>query len=293
MKFVLAILSVVGLVNGDVDQCTPSFTSPVKASFDLKALMQAPDHRLEANDTYFSSYINPRPFRYFFNVCDKLNDPNDERLCTQNVTTDTSAFQIIDHGSEKAECMILGKTASREWALIDAENDNAAVGVKLTYRGGSSCGDNKFRSFNINFRCVETGSTLAPISTVSEQVTCAYDVTMSSIWGCPTECHSPDHRSLCSNHGVCAVDQTAKKARCFCNKGWSGELCSTSSPESEGDKSNSVTSTLIVFAILLLIALLVVAYVLQAKIRKLNSDDNPYGAFEDQIPHTAATASLN
>ena len=69
---------IAGLVRADVDQCTPSFDTPVKASFNLKPLMQGIDKALMANDTYYSSEINPRPFRYFFNVCDKLNDPHDE-----------------------------------------------------------------------------------------------------------------------------------------------------------------------------------------------------------------------
>jgi len=288
-KITATVVLLLAIVNGDVDQCTPSFVKPVKASFDLKGLIKGVNQAIKGNDTYYSSSINPRPFRYFFNVCEKLNDPHDEGLCTKNVSSDTSAFQIIDGvGDQKDKCMTLGKTQEREWELIDAENDNAAVGIKLTYKGGTACGEDKFRSFSINFRCVESGSTLAPISTVSEQTTCEYDVTMASIYGCPLECRSGNLLTTCSNHGVCAVDKSAKKARCFCNKGWSGKLCEDESEESEGDKSNSVTSTLVVLAILLLIALLGMAFILYRKIRKLNEEDTPYGQLQDQMPHTAS-----
>lgn len=281
-----------GFAHGVREQCTPSFDEPVKASFDLTSMVQGYNKAFEANDTYYGSVTNPRPFRYFFNVCDKLNDPHDEGLCTVNVTADTSAFQIIDASrGEKEKCFTLGQTELRKWELIDAENDNAAVGVKLTYTGGTACptgGPGAFRSFSINFRCVSGPTTLAPISTVSEQTTCEYDVTMTSIYGCPLECHSDDHSTLCNAHGVCAVDKTAKRARCFCNQGWSGEHCTDESDVVEGDASNSSTSTLIVFAIIFLIALLGLSYVLYGKIKKLNAEDNPYGAFEDQIPHTAS-----
>mmetsp|Transcript_24460 Transcript_24460/g.34533 ORF Transcript_24460/g.34533 Transcript_24460/m.34533 type:complete len:302 (-) Transcript_24460:37-942(-) len=288
-------VSLLGVAHAETDQCKPQFTEPVAATFDLSSLIQGANKAIMANDTYYNSLANPRPFRYFFNVCDKLNDPHDENICSEKMTADTSAFQIIDAaGEKKEECMTLGQTEMRNWDLIDAENDNAAVGVKLTYKGGTECAsasegaEKVYRSFAINFRCVSGPTTLSPISTVSETNKCEYDVTMTSIYGCPLECHSDDHNTLCNGHGVCAVDKSLKAARCFCNSGWSGDKCTDESEVEEGDESNSATSTLMTFAIIFLIALLGLAYVLYVRIKKLNADDNPYGAFDDQIPHTAS-----
>lgn len=45
---------------------------------------------------------------------------------------------------------------------------------------------------------------------------------------------------------------------------------------------------MVTIVLVLLVALLAIAGLLYRRIKKLNSDDNPYGAFEDQVPVNAA-----
>jgi flagellar basal body-associated protein FliL len=52
--------------------------------------------------------------------------------------------------------------------------------------------------------------------------------------------------------------------------------------EPETGSSGKVTAILVTIVILLLMALFALAGVLYVRIKKLNSDDNPYGAFDDQ-----------
>jgi len=157
------------------------------------------------------------------------------------------------------------------------------VGVKLTYGSGIPCRDapGKARKFTIELSCVHELSALPPVSTVHEDQFCEYRVTIESIWGCPTECHSSDHSGVCGGHGICAVDTGKGRSRCFCNLGKGGPDCALDVTPDTGS-SGKVTAILVTIVILLLMALFALAGVLYVRIKKLNSDDNPYGAFDDK-----------
>jgi len=182
---------------------------------------------------------------------------------------------------EKKDCFALGLVKDPVWTYVSG--DNAAVGVQLTYGAGVPCRDapGKDRKFTIEFSCVHELTALPPVSTVHEDQFCEYKVTIESIWGCPTECHSADHSGVCGGHGICAVDTGTKRSRCFCNSGKGGSDC-TQDVDRETASSGKVTAILVTFVILLLMALFGLAVVLYVRIKKLNSDDNPYGAFDDQ-----------
>ena len=160
-------------------------------------------------------------------------------------------------------------------------------------RAGDKCSSsNKERLFKIRFLCVREQSALAPVGSASEDQYCEYTVdfeTVCSLFpsffrsfptrslfvslkvhGCPTECHSADGASLCSKHGICAIDSTINAARCFCNKGWMGDRCDTPNPEDQATSSSSVTSALMTLVMILLFALLALAGVLYVKIKKVH-----------------------
>merc|ERR1712130_738914 len=102
------------------------------------------------------------------------------------------------------------------------------------------------------------------------------------------ECHMNNHEKLCNGHGLCSIDPAPEinKARCFCNKGKMGRDCTLE--YKEPPKPTNVTGILTAFVITLLVLLIALATLLYIKIKSLNSDQNPYGAFEDQSPVTAA-----
>lgn len=290
----LLLLSVLsGIVLGKTPPmpCRKQFDVP-KATFDLSALYQEKGRYL-ANDTFMLAKDLSRPYTYFFNVCGDVDEPDEVAMCHQNFSGTTSAaYQRVkgtDVNGNKDECWALGRAESPEWTYIPG--DNAAVGVQLKYTGGGKCRDSpgKDRSFVIEFACIHEATALPAISTVYEDDFCEYKVTMESIYGCPLECHSGDHDKVCSGHGICAVDTGTRVSRCFCNEGRTGDDCMTETTDGldQPPSSYSPTGVLVALTIILLLGLIVLAGVLHLKIKKLNADENPYGAFEDQMPMSA------
>lgn len=279
------------VVLSEMQTCVKIFDKP-KATFDLSALYQA-NGRYLANDTFMLAKDIQRPYTYFFNVCGDVDEPDEVAMCHNGTSLHTAAAYQHVNGSlsngNKAECWPLGQAEKPVWSYI--AGDNAAVGVQLAYEGGQDCRDvkDKQRKFIIQFSCIHEATALPPISTVYEDDMCEYKVTMESIWGCPTECHSEDHLTVCGGHGICAVDTGSLESRCFCNEGFTGPTCNAVTKDGVDlpPPTGSVTSVLVVLVCLLLVALLGFSGVLYVKIKKLNAEDNPYGAFEDQVPISA------
>ena len=88
---------------------------------------------------------------------------------------------------------------------------------------------------------------------------------MHSWHGCPLECPVTGG-GLCNSHGHCAYDRSKKKAMCYCNDGWTGAGCDTTSTsmldlsESNGTYYHNVQVGLLVT--LLLIAMGLIAIVI-------------------------------
>jgi len=262
--------------------CTWASENP-KATFDLSSLIMTEPKHYRAEDTYAGA---SRPFWYYFNICEDVEEPetNPPTIC-ENLKN-AAAYQVInetEHNS--AACVELGKITEYKWDLIDG--DNALMGVSLTYMNGKKCKSGKARSFKVNFKCTKLATSLPMMGVVVEEG-CDYSVDIETIHACPLECHMTSHEHLCSNHGLCSIDITPEinGARCFCNEGKQGDVCDQEY-KVKGSSTN-VTGILIGFVIGLLILLMGLSVVLYIKIKALNADTNPYGAFEDQEPVTAA-----
>jgi len=268
--------------------CTYKHSS---GTFDLSSLVKKQGSYF-AKDTYARS---ARPFDYYFNLCHVVPKPSS--LCNgwDNIEGgDTVAAYQFENTSAVQKCTPLGVTERTTYEILDTTEtkNNAFIGVRVIFSGGAECKKegNAKRKFAVNVRCTKEKTTLAPISTVSEDLEegCLYEVDIFDIAGCPTECHSKSHQELCSTHGVCGMDSGSNRARCFCNDGWGGDKCDEAEEESSGPSSSSVNTVLIVFVIILLALLLGLSYVLYGRIKALNADTNPYGAFEDQVPNSAS-----
>jgi len=269
--------------------CTYSHSSP-RATFDLSPLVKKHGSYF-AKDTYART---ARPFDYYFNLCHAAQKPNEDS-CQSDDDKTVVAWQF-ENASDPTQqvCTPLGVNEENYFEILDAveTKNNALIGVRVVFAGGAECkkeGD-AGRKFAVNVRCTKEKTTLAPISTVSEDLEegCLYEVDIFDIAGCPTECHSKSHQELCSTHGVCGMDSGSNRARCFCNDGWGGDKCDEAEEETSGPSSSSINTVLIVFVIILLALLLGLSYVLYGRIKALNADTNPYGAFEDQVPNSAS-----
>jgi hypothetical protein len=267
---------------GSAFECNHKFKSPAM-HYDLSLLMS--EHvDYFANDTY---YDLGRPFQYFFNVCsntreDALPFPGGDRSLCQHGTeheSEAAAYQIVGATANNpdGECFRLGDASDMEWKLLE---EGQLTGVQLKYRGGDQCGAGPAtRSFAINFVCVEEATSVRPpVSKVEEgydDSKCEYEVTVETIYACPTQCVSQNTRTSCAKHGICGIDIDADAARCFCNQAWTGEYCQESRAEAKRDankqkpepSSSGVGTTILVF-FLLFAVIGAVAYCQRAAISK-------------------------
>lgn len=272
--------------------CTVQFPmdGPPVASFDLTPLKRLAGQPYSTRDTYYNA-SSPRPFHYLFNVCENIEKPDVPAICDKKSQGDSPAYQLRKKTTAEPEgaCLKLG-TLKSHFEMIDG--DNSLVGLRLVYEGGDKCHGHdgiaaKDRKFEINFWCSGGKSTLPEIGTVTEQ-DCEYSVDFETIHACPVECHGTQHDALCNGHGLCALDSGSGKARCFCNAGRTGADCEKTMkiPNLTPSSPNGALTAVVVTMLVILIAIGAVLYV---RIKHLNSEDNPYGAFEDQQPETAAS----
>lgn len=63
---------------------------------------------------------------------------------------------------------------------------------------------------------------------------------------------------LCNSHGHCSYDPAIKQPRCYCNSGYGGNAC-TSSSSSSGSSTNGLSVQIGLMATLLVIALVLIA----------------------------------
>lgn len=251
-----------------------------KATFDLNGLAKQGGYF--ARDTYVNS---GRPFDYYFNLCGETPQP-DKNCEAWDALGDIVAYQFenVSEAAPEGKCWALGAQKDPVYKLLDDTNNNAAVGVRITFDGGSECRKDEAtpRKFAVNVRCVKEKTSLNFLSTVSEDLEngCEYEVDIFSIHGCPTECHSTTHEKLCSGHGVCGIDSEAQKARCFCNTDWDGPDCAEEKKAKSGPSSTKVNTILLFLVFVLLAGFFILSFFLYGKIKALNADDVRYNALD-------------
>lgn len=90
VKFLLCALALVSCAAATgIDVCQPSFTAPIAANFDLRALRVPKFHYTVIDADLDTPY--KRPFAYVFDVCENLNHMPHTRphnLCAKNGTSD-------------------------------------------------------------------------------------------------------------------------------------------------------------------------------------------------------------
>ena len=114
-----------------------------------------------------------------------------------------------------------------------------ASGMSISLTGGDQCWDDGSgvgtgtagvfpRQTNIHMVCTNQTGNLRRDALVVEVAKCNYEMILHTVHACPVQC-LPDAVdggvNLCSHRGVCGYDTSSQRARCFCNEGWSGDLC--------------------------------------------------------------------
>jgi len=236
-----------------------------RTSFDLSALQKSvvpytAQDRIQASE---KSYL------YTFGVCKSVapplncqKDTGESRVKWSTspawqTRTDESANTVSS--VDALDCKYLGSPEqdSHEWSV---NPENPAAGVTLTYSNGQSCSSGQRRKMALNFKC--TPKTVSKIEdlVIDESAHCEYDITIDSEYACPLECGLAATGSVCSAHGLCGYDSDAKRSRCYCNEGRTGEYCTEAVQEDEEDEAYGPLLGLLIFVaigMVLVIGLLV------------------------------------
>ena len=108
------------------------------------------------------------------------------------------------------------------------------------------------------------------INNLRAQSHCHYEVDIPSLYGCPTECGSSDGK-VCGGKGLCGYDRTNKKAKCFCDDGWTGSGC-----QNVDAGSGSPLTGLLVVIFLVCLVLVGGIYFLYRQIKTYQDDTQNY-----------------
>jgi len=271
------------------DDPDPAPTPPIactlqtpSATFDLTELWLPDDgdgsHSYKTKDIYDSSQRN---YTYWYNVCGDSDIPPG---CgpTDSGNTVAPAFQV-----SPGRCYRLSNSSSNSLlSLID--DTDPTKGIQLSYFGGDRCSDprvaNKGRTFTIRFLCADHVGE-QPDARVTETATCAYTLSFKTIFACPLECGFAS-RKMCGGHGLCALDSTNNKPRCFCNSGMTGLDCTEPVVITSTRACDSICIALS-FVVLILFLLIAIASFLLFRVRKLEKLNLRFTNIPDVEPNTS------
>ena len=184
------------------------------------------------------------------------------------------------------QCTALGTASQTTIELIDTRQK--ANGVVLRYKGGAACASPNAlqRNFHIEVRCADVHSVKPKLDldldANGKASPCHHRIRLESIHGCPVQCTvGPDAQNkpaLCSGRGLCGYDRSGKKARCFCDEGYTGHNCGEKQGAAMAASSGSSAGTTALLALLLLAAIGLFATVvyLASQIKAYRSDAQNY-----------------
>jgi len=134
------------------------------------------------------------------------------------------------------------------WTTVDPHNGGTCNAATFTADGERHC----TRSLQLNFLChntqreVPSEAMVAKITagrSVDPYDTCAFEITLESVYGCPTQCPlvpTSEHPlgAVCADHGRCAYG-SFRGAHCVCSEGREGLDCAASTTSTSGAQEES------------------------------------------------------
>lgn len=272
----------VGLVAVTAQQCEVTLEG---ATFNLDGLHRSANEPYRVRDKYDEF------FTYQFGVCGAVDKPTSPENCTQPIPGDpVPAYQVDSRGL----CNKLSNNDPWTWGGYDSTFKGR--GISLKYTGGDIChtttpaGVPKIvnRELTLALECdpKAVNNVFDGEEAVKESDTCKYTVFLNTIHACPTECWSDptptSEASICNGHGVCAYDNAASTARCFCNSGRAGGLCQDKA-EKESSGGIGVEGAFLVIVCLLLAAVLSMVFFMVNKLRKLSVNPDAYQGLQGRF----------
>jgi len=232
-------------------------------------------------------------FSYTWNFCAPVTPASVPGACS-NVGKNGVALQYLESGQDSF-CYIIGRYDTAHPHMYLSNPENPSGGVSIEYPTGERCTAGLMRSTIIDVQC-STGPTTT-LHAISDKP-CEYRLTMKSIHGCPKECAVTEAGDLCNNHGHCGYDKVRRTSYCFCNTGYYGDSCeSTTDPNGSGSfyDGHSVQVFLLITLLIIVGALVYSVIKMSQRIKQARSEaasDGGYGhlplgsdAMGDSIGH--------
>jgi len=281
MRVILS-LSLFALAQG----CT--FQPSKEVTFDLTQLAKIVGD-LTATDGDIPATLNWEGNNtYRIHVCGDVETQPD--ICKAEQEKTASCYQYLTEGNSKT-CHTCGQyDASQPASPIRLNNGDQlpwSSGLQLEYLGGSQCHhDGTGREVSgisrksiLQLECDDSALS-SHIAHALEYDHCTYTITVKSMYACPTQCpiaSSPGMTAMpCGGHGHCGWDKTNLAPACFCDKGWSGDACTTEG-DATGSSNGTVVGLLVVTFIVVLLLLGALGYLVK-QIRAYRTDATNYMA---------------
>ena len=277
----LVILTLTALVRGE-PVCSLNIENK-RVTYDLSDLQLADAARITGVDlTQPSQPV--KVYNYTLAVCRNVKEAEIPKACSSGSHPEEYAALQTSSTATPNQCVLLGKAAQSEMALVDPEQE--AAGVLLRYKSGATCANGLLREFTLEVRCADV-HVVKPVLTVEldgsgKPHPCHYRMVMESIHGCPVQCTvGPDAQkkpSLCSGRGLCGYDRSGQRARCFCDDGYGGHNCgeklAPTAPSPSGGGAG--TTALLVLLLLAAVGLFATVVYLASQIKAYRSDAQNY-----------------
>jgi len=171
----------------------------------------------------------------FWEYCEKLNNSVTPNKCRKDSNGMALKQQInslafaYQYKAATDECWPLSSNkAETAYNISLFDESDPTQGIKIIYKNGGwaedPCGAN--RALTVNLKCENNPASVPRSTDVTEYTEsgCEYELTVSSMHGCPLGCGSFAN-SLCASQGLCGYDYATNRSRCFCYWGYSGSMC--------------------------------------------------------------------
>lgn len=283
---IAAALAAAGMAAGAAPGLSSSCgTTLMGTTFDLSPLWLK-----DLSSSYSVQDYRSPDTEYFFNVCGDVVPPstNPANACLSNFRVNNSqpasAWQVENYrNSNTDDCYRLGSQAAQGWNFSVYDPAYPDRGVVLTYFGGDAtwCPRGVKRSLSLQIVCAALAPGPAGYSLVAAQETssCAYQVTLPSIAGCPTQCLTGPLQ-VCSGNGVCGYNTDAGRSQCYCYSGYAGATCGSAAPTPAAISTEGVLLIIVCVALVAVVALTVYMVL---RLRRLNVAADAYGSLEGKF----------
>lgn len=240
----LACSTTMVLAASDVCKYAPDGTG---VTYDLSQLqLHGYDYTIAGGDLECTANIVEKNYTYTFNFCSNVNKVSRCRGNGAVIQED-----VLGDGS----CKVAGRFNAADKSMFDFVDPNRkAAGVSMRYAGGDRCHTNNVdRTTTIKAMCDERATSFRAekVAEPGGVKSCQYEITIFSVYACPTECPISDGMA-CAGNGHCRYDRSNSKARCYCNTGFGGDDCSVDTA-AKGSFDGTLTGLLVTVLVIVLI----------------------------------------